>query len=194
MRSHVVGIGRLVAKYGSIEAATAEAPILLGYLAKSVAVASKLPTLPKTDSISEIGEWAAGIIRKKPDHGGHWQKSAAVAKADAHRPSLGMRATALIGTDVMAPTAMKTSRDSALKRAVQKDATVEAGLVETIDATASYASFNDGFGTQSGPVHWNGRSKRPRQRAKISAAARSAQKDDSSSEEEESADANCVLQ
>ena len=60
--------GRLVLQYGSIDAARAAAPMLLGHLAQSV-VNTKLPELPETTNVEEIGYWAAKIISKKPKAG-----------------------------------------------------------------------------------------------------------------------------
>ena len=58
--------GRLVEHHGSITAARAAAPTLLGYLARSTAKASKLPRMPDELACAgheaEIGKWAARYV------------------------------------------------------------------------------------------------------------------------------------
>ena len=194
--------GRLVLHYGSIVSARAAAPTLLGHLARSV-VSSKLPVLPDTTNIEEIGRWAAKIISKKPEAGGTWQRAIKIKKLDTQRPTLGMRAVEVsqaAGTNVMVPVAAKKPRTNPIAAAKARQSGAiqpkRRTVVDVIDEDCSYDSFNQGFQTDSRPLNWSGRSKRARKKRAIVAALDSdASSSDSDPEwQSEESGQSCVIQ
>ena len=194
---------RLVLHYGSIAAARAAAPTLLGHLARSV-VNTKLPALPNTTNIEKIGHWAAKIISKKPEVGGVWQRAVKVKTMDTQRPTLGMRAVEVSkagGTDVMSPVAVKKPRTNPIAAAKARRSSTRAQpnrrtVTDIIDEDGLYDSFNQGFQTDSRPLNWSGRSKRARKKRAVVAAFDSDASSSDSDPEWQSKESgqSCVIQ
>ena len=171
--SIVAKTGRLVLHHGGIAAARAAAPVLLGHLARSTAMGSKLPEIPTRlhSQDAGIGKWAAALICVKPkrEELGSWQRGSKVRRADTRRPTLGMREAVALGSDVMAPTSFKRPRVNPIAHVQARQA--KRSLLREIEDESCYESFNSGFGTDGKPLRWDGSSKRARRHRKDSTGA-----------------------
>ena len=115
--------GRLVQHYGSIASARLAAPRLLGVLAKSTSKSNLLPSIPDDcETHDAVGHWAAKLISQKPEGRRQTDPGLKIARADAHRPTLGMRKVcqARLGSLVLPPSVFKEPRTNPIKAALSR--------------------------------------------------------------------------